>query len=337
MREKPVTERPIDRWARLRSTGEGDGSIEVPSLSTGIETGFGPVRFAIGPKGEPRLMVPCGAAASLKGEASSEKLSVAMSRYDVAGRKVLFVDVMCNERSLDAVFAELADEIVHRVASGEASVDAVEGTILDFRDLLRDAGREEIPDQKILGLIGELVVLRRMVRLSPGAIDAWTGPYEQRHDFRRRGHAIEVKTSSRADASSVSISSLEQLCEPVGGSLLLVHIKVERANYGQLSVSRLSSDIVCAGVSRATLEKALGAIGCVDPDLPEWNRIQYELESMEGYRVASGFPRITSMQFPDGIPPDGIESVVYSIDLSSARRFLLSGEDMGKELSKVAS
>lgn len=332
-----MAERPIDRWTRLRRTGEGDGAIEVPSLSSGIETGFGPVRFAIGPKGQPRLMVPCGPGAAVKGDASNGRLSVTMSRYDVAGRKTLFLDVMCVERSLDAVFAELAGEIVHRIAGGQAPVGAVEGTISDFRDLLRDTERPEIPDERILGLVGELVVLRYLVDISPRALDAWTGPYEQRHDFRSREHAIEVKTSSRADATSVSISSCEQLSEPAGGTLLLVHVNAERSDNGRLSVSGLSSEIIESGVPAQALEKALAAMGCLDPDSPEWNRTRYESERIGGYRVEPGFPRITSDQFPGGILPDGVESIVYSIDLRAARQFLLSDDELRAGFARLVS
>lgn len=332
-----MADRPIDRWTRLRNNSEGDGAIEVPSLSSGVDTGFGPVRFAIGPEGQPRLMVPCGPGATFKGEPSNGKLSVAMSRYDVAGRKTLFVDVMCIERALDAVFAELADEIVHRVASGQASVDAVDGTISDFRDLLRDTQRCEIPEEKILGLIGELVVLRSLASISPRAIEAWTGPYEQRHDFRRHKHAIEVKTSSRADSTLVSISSCEQLSEPAGGSLVLVHLNLERAEGGQLSVSELSSEIVASGISRQSLGEALAAMGCLDADSFEWNRLRYELEGVSGYRVAPGFPRITSEQFPESTLPDGIESIVYSIDLRAARQFLLSEAGLSSAFARVFS
>lgn len=332
-----MSDRPIDRWVRLRCNGEGDGAIEVPSLSSGVETGFGPVRFAIGTQGQPRLMVPCGSGTSLKADASNGKLAVTLSRYEVAGRKTLFLDVMCIDRSLDAVFAELADEMVHRVAGGQAPVDAVEGTISDFRDLLHDGERLEIPEHKVLGLIGELVILRALAKNSPQALDAWTGPYEQRHDFRRREHAIEVKTSSRADAVSVSISSCEQLAEPAGGSLVLVHVNVERADSGQLSISGLSADIIASGVPGLALEKALAAMGCLDRDSSAWNRTRYELEKISGYRVAPGFPRITSGQFPGSVLPEGIESISYSIDLRVARQFLLSNDELDIALAKVVS
>src|SRR5690349_2856263 len=189
---KLMGERPIQRWMHLRGTGKGDGAIEVPSISSEVETGFGPIRFAIGPEGQPRLMVPCGTGTVLGGDAPSGNLRVNMSRYSVSGRMTLFIDVMCVERSLDPVFAELAEEVVHRVATGAGPADAVAGTIADFRNLLRD-GVQTVPDHRILGLVGELLILRNLVRVSPSAIDAWTGPYEQRHDFRHVGHAMEVK------------------------------------------------------------------------------------------------------------------------------------------------
>lgn len=330
-----MTERPIAQWMRLRSTGAGDGAIEVPSLSSGVETGFGPVRLAIGPEGQPRLMVPCGAGSSIGGGLSSGKLSVTMSRYDVAGRSTRFIDVMCADRALDAVFAELASEVVHRIAGGEGAVAAVEGTIADFRDLLRDASDRDVADSAIVGLVGELVVLRALAEHSPAVIAAWTGPFDQRHDFRLGTDAIEVKTSCRADATSIRISSIEQLSEPAGGSLLLVHLNMERAANGELSVSTLCADILRLGVARSRLADALAAMGCADPDSAAWNRIRFSLEKVTGYRVGSGFPRITGSQFPDDVLPEGIPSITYDVDLRAAARFRVADAELTGEFAKV--
>lgn len=330
-----MSERPMEQWMRLRSTGTGDGAIEVPSLSSGVETGFGPVRLAIGPEGQPRLMVPCGAAASIRGDVSSGKLSVALSRYDVAGRSTRFIDVMCADRSLDAVFAELASEVVHRIAGGDGAVEAVEGTIADFRDLLQDIADRDVADHEIVGLVGELLVLRTLAGHSPAAIAAWTGAFDQRHDFRHGVHAIEVKTSSRVDATSIHVSSIEQLSEPTGGSLLLVHFCVERAGNGELSVSTLYAEIVGLGVARSKLAEALAAMGCPDPDSAAWNRIRFSLEKSSGYRVGSGFPRITAAQFPGGVLPEGVQCISYEVDLRTAERFRVSEAELAIEYSKV--
>lgn len=322
---------------RLQSTGQGDGAIVVPSIPSAVETGFGPIRFAIGPNGQPRLMVPCGPGVSLGEVTSSSNLSVSLSRYDLGGRSSLFIDVMCNERALDSVFAELADEIVHRIAGGLGPVDAVEGTIRDFRNLLHDAESQEVTTQQIVGLIGELVVLRSLARLSSKALEAWVGPHEQRHDFRRREHAIEVKTTARADATSVTISSVEQLSEPVGGTLALVHVSIERADGGRLSVSDLCTEIIANGVARHDLWKALALMGCLDAAAPEWNRIRYELNGVTGYQVTDKFPRITPLEFSNNTLPEGIESVVYSIDLRSATNCRLRTDELEATYARLVT
>jgi hypothetical protein len=239
----------------------------------------------------------------------------------------MFIDIMNTDRGLDPVFAEIADEILHRISNSTAPLGAVEGTIADFRELLREAGDQSVADSKIYGLIGELVVLRNLAQITPAAVEAWTGPYDQRHDFRRRKNALEVKTSSRADATTISISSCEQLSEPVGGSLTLVHLRVERADKGDLFVAGLVSDILACGVAKMSLEKGLAAVGCLNPSSPEWNRIRCDLEGLAAYRVGPGFPRITAAQFPKEQLPEGIKSIVYTIDLRAAQRFLMRDRD----------
>lgn len=322
-----MTERPIERWKRLRNSGVAETGLEIPSLSTGVETGYGPVRFALGLEGQPRLLVPCGPGTTLAINRPDEKLSVTLSRLTHAGHATLFIDIMNTDRGLDPVFAEIADEIVHRISNSSAPLGAVEGTIADFRELLREAGGQSVADSKIYGLIGELVILRNLAQITPAAVEAWTGPYDQRHDFRCRENALEVKTSSRADATTVSISSCEQLLEPVGGSLTLVHVRVERADKGDLFVAGIVSDILACGVAKTALEKRLAAVGCLNAGSPEWNRIRCDLEGLTAYRVGSGFPRITAAQFPNGHLPDGIDSIVYTIDLRAAQQFLMRDRD----------
>jgi hypothetical protein len=332
-----MSSRPIERWNQLRDSNSGDGVLEIPSLNTGVESGYGQVRFAIGPVGQPRLLVPCGPGLNLGSGSSNGRLALTITRLLVAEKNVLFIDLMCLDRSLDSVFAEMAEEIVHRVAQGESPSGAVAGTIADFRSLLSDAEQKEIPGNQILGLIGELVVLRKLAAASASAVDAWTGPFDQRHDFRRKERAVEVKASSRADATSVSISSIEQLAEPAGGSLILVHVKVERADAGALSVASLVSEILSLGAEKSSMDRALAAMGCNDPVAPEWNRIRFGLEAIDTYRVKNGFPRIVSGQFPGEKLPEGVQAVSYVIDLLVAKPFLLSEAEAEAELKEMMS
>jgi hypothetical protein len=331
-----MANRPIEHWVRLRNSGDGDGAIEVPSISSGVDTGYGYARFAVGPNGEPRLLVPAGPGGQKLGNLSAGKLAVQLSRYTLNGRATLFLDVMCLEQPLDAVFAEIADEILHRISSGVAPGKSVETTISDFRELLQDSDRRTVEESKVIGLLGELVVLEMLCRTSPAAIEAWTGPFDQRHDFRRRGQAIEVKTSSRADATSVVISSIEQLTEPANGVLTLAHVRMERAMGGSLTVAKLVQKIVSLGVGREDIQRRLSSISCDSPDSDAWNNVEFSLEGISAYRVREGFPRINSSAFEGGKLPAGITAISYTVDLSAAKEFLLDEYGLNAALQGIA-
>ncbi|SNT68952.1 PD-(D/E)XK motif protein [Paracoccus seriniphilus] len=319
-------------WSRLRSSEGGDGKLEVPSLSTRVETGFGPALYAIGPSGEPRLLVPFGKITPPKDLGSGPNLFAGVSTFKMDSRSVSFIDLMVTDRKLDNVFVELAGEILKRLREGQAPTKAVSGTISDFRALLMGRGRKDPSSAEVMGLVGELLILKRIVDLKPGAISSWTGPFGQRHDFRSGARAIEVKTSGRADAGHLGINGILQLDPPEGGTLLLTHVRLERAEEGTLSVSGLCKSIIEAGADSHRLTEALGKLGCDAPDDDRWNRTRFSFEGLDIYRVEPGFPRLTPDDFLAGVLPAGVAKLSYEIDLSHARDFLVPHEDMEKLL-----
>lgn len=319
-----MSEQPIENWHRLRLAGKGDGVIEVPSFPTEVSTGYGLVRFALGPRSEPRLLVPTASNTRLPLNGEAGRLKINLSKFVLAGRNVSFLDLMSNDRALDAVFAELAMAIINRAAIGTAPSEAVERTILEFRELLLESEAEAVSSSAIYGLVGELVVLRELSAIAVTAVQSWIGPYEERHDFRRGLHAIEVKASSRADASIVSISSIDQLTEPLDGTLSLVHVRLERSDQGALSVSQLHETLLSIGVDQPALDRGLAKAKCKEPKGRAWNRLKFNLEHVSTYRVAEGFPRINSKLFTGNTLPSGISRVQYSLDLQAAASFALS-------------
>ncbi|MGN8122445.1 PD-(D/E)XK motif protein [Pseudomonas sp. 22082] len=331
-----MTKRAIERWKRLTTAGSGDGVIEVPSIDSGISTGFGTARYAIGAQGQPRLLVPIGGRGAARGLAPTSKLLVTTSSYKVSNKDTLYIDIMCLDRALDMVFAELAEEILRRIKEGFSPFKAVTASIDDFRELLKENVREEIPESKIQGLVGELEVMRRLVTLNEIAVKTWTGPFELRHDFRRGAHALEVKTSRRSDTTQVSIHGIDQLSPPVGGTLHLVHVRLERVENGQLTVGSVFDGLMRSGAHRGTLEKGLEALGCLDPHGDEWNRLSYCLEGLEVYKVLDGFPRIIDSSFKGEVLPAGVLALEYQIDLSHARTFELSAGDIEVAFERIA-
>lgn len=322
-----MPENPTKQWKRLEQHGYGDGRLEVPNIETDVDAGHGKALWALGADGEPRLLIPIGNRIVKRDLGESRNLRVGVSNYVLDGRSMCFIDLMVLDKRLSGVFADLATETLARVANGESAEKAVSGTISDFRQLLERPSSIEVELSTLVGLLGELLVLERLSERSSEAVSTWMGPWEQRHDFRRGSHAIEVKTSIRADAHAVTIHGEEQLEAPAGGGMMLVHIRLERTEGGSETIERVVERITESGVDAERLNEGLENIGCSDVKDPAWNSVAFNVEKLDIYRVRETFPRITSASFPDGSLPDGVSGLTYEIDLGAATVYRLPESD----------
>jgi hypothetical protein len=313
-----------EKWDDLRLSGKGDGSLEIPSKAGDVDTGYGPVRYALGPQKEPRLLVPCGnKVLKVEGDAT-DKLSIAIVNYKVGNKSQPFIDLLCLDQGLTAVFGELVDEIIKRIGAGENPAAAVGGAIGDFRKLLTVTFPEHISRQIVIGLLGELYVLRTIAQLGNVDSQIWLGPWEQRHDFRQLDKAVEVKTTSRSDKTEVHINGIDQLKPPAGGELVLVQVKMEQAASGSIFLSGLVEDLENSGVDKHRIVEGILLSGCKDPNDSEWNRYRFEIQDISAWQVREGFPRITSEEIKSESVPAGIDKLTYQVDLSVAESFKLN-------------
>lgn len=323
-------ESPHDVWVGLRSNSASDNVMEIASIPSTVQTGYGPVRYALDESGSPRLLIPCtwidGIEALTK--LSGPSLSVRLSNLQGRSGRALYVDLVLAAPVLSKVFAELCQQILSRISTGRNPADAVASTIHDFRELLADPKAQTVDESSIGGLIGELLFLLKITRNGAGSASAWTGPMGQRHDFRTSNGSVEVKTSLRKATTHIHIHGIEQLSAPAGAPLWLAHFRIERAASGRLSVSALFDELVAQGVAPEELSARLAVIGCNDPYSPVWNAFSYELEAFDLYAVTGSFPKLDAASFQGGIVPLGVSGLEYQIDLSSARDCLVQGSDM---------
>jgi len=324
------SERSAERWARLRSGGHESTVLEIPSVDTGISTGFGTIRLALGENGEARLLLPVRQSERLDIDEGSQSILIGSRSYHLKGVSTRYLDITCTAGPLETVFTEVADEIMLRVEQGHSAQQACLTTIRDFRDLLATPPAL-VEERQIRGLVGELIMLNRLLAISPLAWRLWTGPLMERHDFRGGTDAIEVKTTSRVSSWSVEISSVDQLLEPDDGQLRLVLYQLEHAVAGRLSVSQLTAEARRQASHPRQIEALLASMGCGDPDSDIWNEASFELAGEHFFRVGAAFPRIIPATFGGAVPP-GIESIGYRLDLSGAREFQIDAMHVEEEL-----
>lgn len=317
------TEPSLEEWSMLRRGGHASSELGIPSVDTGIETGFGSVRLALGNAGELRVLLPIRHSERIAQVPSSPSLGIGIATYSLNGVSVRYLDIVCLAAGLDGVFADVSAEMMNRIRAGLSPVDACASTLDDFRLLLADP-TSGVTIQEVRGLVGELLMLRRMLRLDARAWQLWRGPMMERHDFRAGRLALEVKSSARVTGLSVQISAIDQLLAPTGGVLHLALYQLEQSTGGDLSVSTLAAEAMSMASDSLEVRTLLAAVGCDDPNTPVWNRANFRLEGEHHYVVGDDFPRIIPASFATGALPTGVTSLSYSIDLVAAESSCLA-------------
>jgi hypothetical protein len=317
-------------WTILR-TGAGETSgLEIATVPAGVSTADGPVRLALGPNGEARILLPLSDKESGKEVAGAPALQIEVSTYTYKRKQKRFLDLSCMSKELEKVFGELGEEILSRIDAGAACADAARSTIEEFRSLLVRPNSSQIPLNQVAGLVGELLLLNRLLDRDPAAWKCWRGPAGDRHDFAAGPNSLEIKVSLSKGRTKVTINGFDQLEEPAGGSLHLLHFELEAAGSGMLSVNALGKAALGKSSEPDNLLQLLSALGCDDVSDPSWNHTGFRLETETLYKVTEGFPRLVPSMLAGGSSPAGISNVSYATDLSTAVEFRLDPSEMTK-------
>jgi len=175
-------------------------------------------------------------------------------------------------------------------------------------------------DRSIVGLLGELLFLQKVVGADPRLLPAWLGPTKARHDFRRGSSAVEVKTTLRSNARDrrVHVSDIDQLEPPEGGQLHLYLARLERAMSGPISAKGLSEEI-----SSKLLEADVSTFWSLLSDFesgPDW-AAGFELREEIAYSVKPGFPCLTKGHLITNQLDTGVARVSYDLSLEAATAF----------------
>lgn len=135
------------------------------------------------------------------------------------------------DRNLGEVYDMLCNILDRVQITGSPFKTAVEDVLASMADILaRRGGMSE--DQQV-GLAGELLTFLALVQHSgiDVALEAWTGPLREEHDFGTSDGDLEVKVTL-GERRTHWISSVTQLVPTPGRDLYLVSIQLTRAGAG---------------------------------------------------------------------------------------------------------
>jgi hypothetical protein len=150
-----------------------------------------------------------------------------------------------------------------------------------------------LSQEREVGLFAELCFLNFLAADENFAVEGWTGPESEEHDFKFLDYDIEVK-ATRSDVRSHRISSVSQLTPSPEKSLYLLSIQLTQSGAAGLTLPELVAltSENYRGDNLTTLKRKLAKVGYTDGD-SELYRTKWALRTSPAlYAVDNHFPRI---------------------------------------------
>lgn len=231
-----------------------------------------------------------------------------------------WIDIACLDPAMHDMFGTVASDLVHRVDRhpGEPARAVID--TLEAWQWFWGNRRGPLSDDEALGLFAELWFLDRWAPM-PGALNHWTGPDRDRHDFVTGEVSVEIKaTRVRTDGPARHrITHLDQLADPETGHLLLFSLQATPDQLASNSltglIERLQDRYRNDPTTSARLTDMLDRAGW-DPRHSERHRQGLRVVAEELYAVEGDFPRLTRSTLTGGVPT-GVDDITYSIDLAA--------------------
>lgn len=204
-----------------------------------------------------------------------------------------FLVLSLEDREQRDLFTTLCADAIEAAGSDAAlALGRFQARLNAWRSFLRER-RSGLSVEETVGLIGELLVLERLLGISPALLSTWLAPDGALHDFVRAGHALEIK-SSRGPSSRLRISTLDQLDDAGLRRLDLVHVRLLEDPEGRT----LSEILEGVGAllpdegARQALANGVLRRGLKPDDEQARVGLRVSVRSLDVYTVGEGFPRL---------------------------------------------
>lgn len=213
----------------------------------------------------------------------------------------------------------LIESVVDQLRAGASFRHSVSEAVFALKDLV--ASRRRLTEEKEIGLIGELLVLRHAVEATDEttAIGSWLGPLAEEHDFAFADFDAEVKTT-KSESRTHLIGSDTQLEPSPGRPLHLVSVQVTRAGNADagFTLPTLIGELrSLLDQTLRTFDAALEGLGW-HPEDADLYKVPYSLRSTpRAYFVDDEFPAITSARLDQIVPKrPHVSSVTYRVNVT---------------------
>lgn len=296
-----------DMWRQLQVPTSGEFMMgDVARTRTGR-----PIKLALDSEGFHHLLVPADEFADIA-DRGSGALKVRTKTIGTSGHDYqVFLDIYCVDSSLTATFDRLATELIEVAQFGKSPYDDALEALGHWRSLFSTARRQSLSPQQRIGLFAELSVLKEFAE-EQAIIETscWTGPSRAPHDFEFDYMSLEVKAYG-AGTEHVTFHGPLQMDNVDGKPLYLCLREIEEDPDGQ-TLLELAAEIEDLVEDHAKFRLTINKIGIHDDDAT-LQSARYRTVKETLMQVTDSTPRIVASSFIDGVVPEGIERLRYSI------------------------
>ncbi|MBZ9716844.1 PD-(D/E)XK motif protein [Mesorhizobium sp. AD1-1] len=230
----------------------------------------------------------------------------------------IFLVLSLEDSSRRDLFATICADVVSAAALANRA-DALDQFLarLDaWRQFLRDR-RDGLSRSETVGLIGELIILGRILTSHANGLSTWQAPNDGLHDFVDEGHALEIKTGL-GPSSTITISALDQLDVSGLSRLDLMHVRLIETPEGK-PLRDFMSDVSARlpnDTGRRAFENALLSRGLMPDDNVARAVPKVQLRAIDSYQVQETFPRLVRANLPVAIT-----DATYSLEVRAIAGF----------------
>ena len=211
------------------------------------------------------------------------------------------------DKELNDLFFKFCEDMVEKtrgLESASLGYNAVIDRFSLWKKMFFSPRNEILSEEKIMGLIGELLFLKDVLFEKYGiekSIDGWSGQDRTRKDFSYEDKWYEAKAIS-FNKDTVSISSLEQLDSNISGELAVVLLEKMSPSYMGITLNQLIWE-VCESIKAQDAKELF--ISKIESSGYVYNvaydSYMFALKNIRRFSVDSQFPRLIPSNVPSGV------------------------------------
>ncbi|MDQ0148669.1 PD-(D/E)XK motif protein [Eubacterium multiforme] len=236
-----------------------------------------------------------------------------------------------DEKIYDAIVQDIVENI-KLVQSHQQVINTVGKVLVKWKKFFNIHQHLVMSDIKQQGLYSELIFLEKLIDLyGEKALNFWSGCNFETHDFYISGNAVEIKSTSSNNTSSVTISNEYQLdTNDVNGDLYLMSVILRKSLSDGETLPSLVQRIVDklqVDVSLEIFEEKLFKYGYLLRNSQIY-KIGFVIRDIKYFQVSEEFPNITKDKLPNVI-----SNVSYKLNINGCDRFNILEEHLIQKLN----